>query len=89
MQKELGTQHFWAKDMWPGASPDLNVIENLWAILKEVVYKAPRPRTLDQLKKSVQEEWAKIPEEILQKLVDSFADRVEVCIAAEGGDTRY
>ena len=65
------------------------MIENLWAILKEAVYRDPKPRTMKQLEKRVKREWARIPQETLQKLVDSFMDRVEACIAANGRDTKY
>lgn len=45
---------------WPAVSPDLNPMENLWSILSKQVYKGGRQfDTLLQLKKAIQEEWAK------------------------------
>jgi len=51
---------------WPAQSPDLNPLENLWNALKEALAKrADRPSSLDQLFMHVQEEWAKLPRELL------------------------
>ena len=32
---------FWDKDFWPGNSPDLNPIENIWSIMEGKVYCPP------------------------------------------------
>ncbi|KAI6656095.1 hypothetical protein LOD99_1428 [Oopsacas minuta] len=40
---------FWAKGEWPGNSPDLNTIENLWSILQEKLNEMKPSTNLNQL----------------------------------------
>lgn len=44
------------KKEWPPRSPDLNPIENLWAILEDKVVER-QPQTQDELCEVLQEEW--------------------------------
>ena len=45
--------------------------------------------TKEELFACLQEGWANFPVHILTKLVDSMPSRIEACIAAQGGPTKY
>jgi transposase len=69
---------------WPPCSPDLNPIENVWAIIK---YKTEKrlPKNLAEVERIMEEEWNSIPAELLVKLAESMKERCEKVIAANGG----
>jgi transposase len=73
---------------WPSNSPDLNPIENLWAIVKGNVEKR-MPKNLRELEAFMQEEWEKIHQSSLIKLVDSMRRRCTLVIEANGEHIPY
>lgn len=75
---------------WPARSPDLNPIENLWAILAQLVYAGNRQyRSKTALKEAIEEAWDKIDQATLNKLIDSMHNRFDMCISLKGGKTNY
>ena len=71
-------------DPWPARSPDLNVIELLWARMANNVSKRG-PTSSEELAKMVKQEWAKIPQSEIDHLVgDEYRKRIRACIAVGG-----
>jgi hypothetical protein len=64
---------------WPANSPDLNVIENLWATLKRRMADQDS-RTQDELWLQVETVWNQITIKEINHLVQSFASRLQVMI---------
>ena len=73
---------------WPSYSPDLNPIENVWAILKsKIAYK--NIRTVKGLKSEIKKEWNNLSNEIATRLVNSMDNRISSLIKEEGDYTLY
>ena len=72
--------------VWPPNSPDINPIENLWAIIKQRVYADGKQfSTLHELWTAIKLESAAIPSSLVQKLTDSMTDRLFDVIRCQGG----
>ena len=71
------------------ASPDLNPIEQLWAMLKRRVRAEPAPATVDQLWERLEKAWWAIDPATCRRLVESMPRRVAEVIKARGGNLRY
>lgn len=74
---------------WPAQSPDLNPIENIWHIIKTLVYKRREMTKPAEVWEAFQDEYEKITSEITEKLIRSMPRRLEACIKNEGGYTKY
>ena len=73
----------------PPSSPDLNVLENLWAYLNQKVKQA-NITNLEQLKTKLRREWKNLPWDVIRSYVGSMPARVrEKVIKLKGGRTQY
>jgi transposase len=75
---------------WPACSPDLNPIENIWSRLKRAINNRETiPKNKEELIQAIQEEWEHIGVEHFNDMIASMPDRMEACIAANGGHTKW
>ena len=72
----------------PAYSPDLNPIENLWAILARAVDKHVTT-TEEELGDAIVKEWDKVDKTVMENLADSMSKRCEAVVEAEGWHTKY
>ena len=73
---------------WPSQSPDLNPIENLFVWLKREMLKIG-PKTISELKKSLEEIWYNIQQEFLKPYWSSMPRRCKMVIDSNGHPINY
>ncbi|OQR89886.1 hypothetical protein ACHHYP_05967 [Achlya hypogyna] len=75
---------------WPALSPDINPIENLWAIVARCVYANGRQfTTREGLMRAIFKAWDEIPQETLDTLVDSMSKRCSDVLLKQGKKINY
>ncbi|GFW66715.1 transposable element Tc3 transposase [Trichonephila clavipes] len=67
---------------WPTRSPDLNPIEHVWNFLGRcLAARTLPPVTIRELRFSLQDEWAAMPQQLIDTLILSMGRRCETCLA--------
>jgi hypothetical protein len=74
----------------------LNPIENVWAILKRKVERKIKNLVAKNKKISqeiflttIRQEWNDLDNDVLLRCIESMPNRIQACIDAEGGHTKY
>lgn len=76
-------KHLTGDPKWPANSPDLNVIEMLWAIIKSRL-NVEGISTQEELFLRIKQIWDEIPLSTINLLIQSFDSRLKTCIAING-----
>ncbi|GFV11639.1 hypothetical protein TNCV_976291 [Trichonephila clavipes] len=67
-----------------------NLIENVWyALGRQVAGRNYPPTNKNTLIRALTEEWDKLPQQLLDNVVQSMVRRVECCITLHGGHIAY
>ena len=75
---------------WPPQSPDLNLIENLWSIIKrKVEEKGCQFGNKKELWERIWEVFSQISPEVVKKLTSSVDGRLVTLIQNSGKQTKY
>ncbi|GFX52571.1 transposable element Tcb2 transposase [Trichonephila clavipes] len=73
---------------WPACSPDMNPIEHVWdALGRRVAGRQPPPQTLQEQERALLEEWDRIPQLVINSLIDSMPQRCLTLLAVRGNHT--
>ncbi|GFT72962.1 transposable element Tc3 transposase [Trichonephila clavipes] len=75
---------------WPARSPDLNPVEHVWDFLgRRLAAHTLPPVTIRELRLALQDEWAAMPQQLIDTLILSMGRRCETCLAVRGDHIPY
>ncbi|GFX58389.1 transposable element Tcb2 transposase [Trichonephila clavipes] len=75
---------------WPARSPDLNPIEHVLDFLgRRLAARTLPPVTIWELRLALQDEWAAMPQQLIDTLIFSMGRRCETCLAVRGDHIPY
>ncbi|GFU78967.1 transposable element Tc1 transposase [Trichonephila clavipes] len=81
---------FWIMFRFLGVLQDLNRIEHAWdALGRRIAQRTIPPRTVQEFKTTLREEWDNFPKEPHDSLVKSMVNRYKLCISGHGQHTSY
>jgi transposase len=85
--KDWKENHNLEKIEWLAQSLDMNPIENVWKLLKDVVQKRGRPKNQEDMWLAVESELKAISQSKLEALATTMPQRVKDVIATNGSST--
>ncbi|GFX38015.1 transposable element Tcb2 transposase [Trichonephila clavipes] len=75
---------------WPARSLDLNPIEHVWDFLgRSLAARTLPPVTIRELRLALQDEWAAMPQQLIDTLILSMGRRCETCLAVRRDHIPY
>ncbi|GFV79616.1 transposable element Tcb2 transposase [Trichonephila clavipes] len=75
---------------WPSRSPDLNPIEHVWDFPgRRLAARTLPPVTIRELRLALQDEWAAMPQQLIDTLILSMGRRCETCLDVRGDHFPY
>lgn len=71
---------------WPPYSPDINLIENVWAEMAKKVYcDSITYESIDNLKAAIRQSWSSISYDLIKSLYESLPERLFQIVSCNGG----
>jgi hypothetical protein len=75
---------------WPPYSPDITPCDFfLWGHVKEQVYSNGMPNSLEGLRDRIREAFAAIPQEMVNRAIEAYRNRLQRCIDLEGQSVEH
>ncbi|GFT95412.1 transposable element Tcb2 transposase [Trichonephila clavipes] len=75
---------------WPARSTDFNPFEHVWDFLgRRLAARTLPPVTIRELRLALQDEWAAMPQQLIDTLILSMERRCETCLAVRGDHIPY
>jgi len=86
----LHVPEFVELENWPLTSPDLNQVDySIWGALQQLVYRRRRIRDVEHLKEVVQTCWEQIDQDVIDRAIGQFRNRLSLVVATGGGHIEH